>query len=240
MVITATGPAGDHPSQRHAGDVVPVRVNAEHSVVGNFTDVPHNNRTNLRRNHRAAADSGTGPPGPGSINDGHHRLPRPGILADHVPHEKEQTLKLPHMVLFELLFPGQHPGHELLRKRPDSLRLPSPPGSGTARRIVQPVLPGPTPNNVPYTQGLVQPPAAAHRRTRSIHGTLPKSTHHTCTTCTIGSMPRDRASRKTSTRCPPSVTTNTSNPGKDHSKRTLQKNAAHPRAYLTAAPKTPH
>ena len=160
-------PASDTPGMLSPSGSMPSTLLSATSLTSRTTTAPTSGATTAPPRQRH------GPAWPGSINDGHHRLPRPGILADHVPHEKEQTLKLPHMVLFELLFPGQHPGHELLRKRPDSLRLPSPPGSGTARRIVQPVLPGPTPNNVPYTQGLVQPPAAAHRRTRSIHGTLP-------------------------------------------------------------------
>ena len=88
------------------------------------------------------------------------------------------------------------------------------------------------------------------------HGTLPSSTHHTCT---IRSTPNDRATRKTSSRCHPSVTTNTRSPGHagpgptEYSRRSsarsastprnrastwripLQKNAAHPRSYRTAA-----
>ena len=100
------------------------------------------------------------------------------------------------------------------------------------------------------------PPSRRHRRTRSKHGTLPSSTHHTCT---IRSTPNDRATRKTSSRCHPSVTTNTRSPGHagpgptEYSRRSstrsastprnrastwripLQKKAAHPRSYRTAA-----
>ena len=63
----------------------------------------------------SSSSNGTSTPGPrtGAVNNRHHRLPGAGVTTDHVPHQVEEVLKLPNVMLFELLLPSQHPGHKL-------------------------------------------------------------------------------------------------------------------------------
>ena len=118
-----TGAARNHRGQRHVGNTVPVQVNTQGQVTGYLADVPHTHRADLRRNlavrligsrSRGCGNPGTPGAGPGPVSDGNHRLPRAGVPADHVPHQIEEILKLPDVMRFEFLLPGQHPGHKLL------------------------------------------------------------------------------------------------------------------------------